>query len=260
MSSAPDPSYVREDLFDRLYSNLSGLKDTEEYSEEVVERARDIEEVVSDVEESFDELKEFSDTAQEYIRYLEGLTSDLGDRIDELEDEPGDEGDYSGIEELLDRHLARMDELLGEYMEDLPEPETRVAFTNYKSPTFNFGVEPSEPAYGNFKSPTFNFGSMPNRGSGTAGRGRETNILDSWDDYNWEGWEDVGEPEFDTPADYAESRGVDATSSGNTGSSWPSIKITYHEEEEDVGAWFGDSAEHFPESSEPDMPWGGAAS
>ena len=260
MSSSPDPSYVRDDIFDRLHSNISGLKDTEEYSEEVVEKARSIEEVVSEVEDSFDELEEFSETAQDYIRYLEGLTSDLGDRIDELEEGDGDGDGYSGIEELLDDHLARMDEILGEYMEDLPEPETRVAFTNYKSPTFNFGVESSEPSYGNFKSPTFNFGTVPSWAEGSTGRGGGTNILDSWDDYNWEGWKDAGEPEFDTPADYAESRGVSTSSTSSTDSSWPSIKITYHEEEEDIGAWFSDSGDYFSESSEPDMPWGGAAS
>ncbi len=261
MSSAPD-SYNREDLFETLHSNISGLKDTEEYSEEVVEKARDIEEVILEVEQSFDELEEFSDTAQEYIRYLEGLTSDLGERIDELEESDGDETDYSEIEDLLDNHLAWMDELLGEYMEDIPEPETGITFTNHKSPTFNFGVEPSEPSYGNFKSPTFNFAGMPSWGSGgSRGTGRGfTNVLESWDDYNWEGWEDTGEPEFDTPADYAESRGVDTSTEPSTESSWPSIKITYHQEEEDIGAWFGDSEEYFPDSSEPDMPWGGAAS
>lgn len=246
MSSAPDPSYDGEELFDRLYSNISSLKDTEELSHDVAETASDIEAAVEDVEETFYELEEFSDTAQEYIRWLEDLNAELGEKIDETEDP--DEIDYTEIEALLDTHLTRIEGIIDDYTSDTPDPQP-LKFDNYKSPTFNFGVKPEEEQR-NFKSPTFNFASMPNWSSGN-GSG---NILSSWDDYNWEGWDTSGEPGFETPSAYAESLGFDSheRSSGN---SWPSIKITYHGQDDDWGSWTGEDW-----ASDAGFSWDGAAS
>lgn len=249
-----------EDYLGELNENLGRLKDIlDEYDEidDTLDSAKNAAENIEDIfEEAVSEINELGgrlDMRVAQSRKKDELINEMADRIEELESDE--------LEDLdLDYLLGEIETLLDEYISEI-ETTKPAYISNYKSPTFNFGLEPSEPSYGNFKSPTFNFGAMPSWGSGGTGRGGGTNILDSWDDYNWEGWKDDGEPEFDTPAEYAESRGV--TSSGRSataGSSWPSIKITYHEEEEDIGAWFGGSEEYFPESSEPDMPWGEAAS
>mgnify|MGYP002761820927 CR=1 FL=1 len=225
-----------EDYLGKLNENVERLKDILDEYDEVDDSLDSAKTAAENIEDVFDEaVSEINDLGGRLdmriaqSRKKDEIINEMADRVEELESDETEDLD-------LDYLLSEIESLLDEYISE------------------------EEPSYGNFKSPTFNFGTMPSWAEGSTGRGGGTNILDSWDDYNWEGWKDVGEPEFDTPADYAESRGVSTSSTSSTDSSWPSIKITYHEEEEDIGAWFSDSGDYFSESSEPDMPWGGAAS
>lgn len=118
----------------------------------------------------------------------------------------------------------------------------------FMSPTFNFGVSDSSSGF-DWMSPTFNFAGYP-----TGGREGSSNILPSWDDYDWDGWEDAGEPEFETPGDYAASRGVEE---GEFGGSWPSVRIKYNEVP-DFPGFYGSSVDSWEGGWE--MPWGGRAS
>lgn len=203
--------------------------------------------------------------AREAQEYLHGRVESLDYLTDLLRDARIDH-DWDEIEEST-REYDRFANAIADYLENeadnldgniadlIGEVSMWTGFENYKSPTFNFGVENPDSTGGNYKSPTFNFGSMPDWGAGgSSSSGSNTNILDSWDDYDWSGWEDTGDPEFDTPWDYAESRGV--TNSG-TSSAGPSISIKYHGDGDSTGLW---SEEPDIDFSGDDRPWGGAAS
>lgn len=251
-----------EDYLERLNENLGRLTSILDEYDETEGSLDSLEAAAGNIEDIFDEaVSEINDLGGRLdmriaqSRKKDEIIDEMADRIDELESAETEDLDPEYL-------LGEIESLLDEYISDTGTSAKPAYISNYKSPTFNFGVGASPQPFGNFKSPTFNFDSMPesrHRNYRSSGRSGNTNILSGWADYNWEGWEDIGEPEFDTPAEYAESRGV-SQSDSSYGSDWPSIRIRYHEED-DFDGWI-DSPERAggKTSLGSEFLWGGAAS
>jgi hypothetical protein len=229
------PNYVREDLFDTLYSNVVDLVDSEQYADEVATKARRIQQKVDDVQSKFDEFEEFSNTATEYMLWLEDLNSELEEKLEESGDIQ-----HSYLEDLLDDHINRMDGLLDEYLSNMDRP-TQTGFDGlYKSPIINVGTDSRETSqepelnWDRYKSPEINVGSVPTAQS-TNSAIDASRIPDSWDGYGLE--DDMcdpefsGEPVFDSPKSFVESQDINLD--GEQSYDDVSIDVSYNGTNED---------------------------
>jgi hypothetical protein len=143
----------------------------------------------------------------------------------------------------------------------------------FMSPTYNFGVM-GEQSSGGFMSPNYNFGAQGAVRAGGSDRDGEESS-GSWDDFDWDGWTQVAEPQMSYDEflgeqdDGDERQAVRRTAGGNVGFG-ASSPIIYNPQIVSDGGFFSGGAS-FPPMGEDDaeegdvfdgwdMPWGDQAS
>lgn len=181
------------------------------------------EDLVSENEELDGRLRYRKDQSEVYQEIIE----DMSERIDEIEETSGEDFD---IDYLLDG----LGSLFNEYLSEIDRP-TRTEFSGlYKSPIINVVTSShgtsqiSELDQGRYKSPVINVESV-SAAQSTSSRIDSSLIPDSWDEYSLGGGLSdpgfSGEPEFDSPGTYLESRGVELGEGQADGS--VSINVSY---------------------------------
>jgi hypothetical protein len=143
----------------------------------------------------------------------------IHERLQDLEDGQVDpdelRGDRIDSDYLLDSMSHRFEDLLDEYLSDIDQPTQTEVIGSYKSPEISVGgdfrrtTQDSESGQIRYKSPEINvgpaFATQPTNSGVDASR-----VPNSWDDYSLggdlSGFEFSGEPEFDSPETYLESR------------------------------------------------------
>ena len=187
----------------------------------------DIEDVFEDIIAENEDLSRRLEYRKKQGKIYQEIIEDMSDRVSELEER--DEEEFE-IDYLLDE----IESLFNENLSDV-DKQTQTGFSGlYKSPIINVGkgshriTQDSESDQNRYKSPEINVGpastTMPTNSGVDASR-----VPNSWDDYSLGGdlsdFEFSGEPEFDSPETYLESRGAGLGEVQNEGS--VSVNVSY---------------------------------
>jgi hypothetical protein len=168
----------------------------------------DIEDVFENIITENEDLSRRLGYRKEQGKTYQEIIEDMSDKLSELEKR--DEEEFE-IDYLLDE----IESLFNENLPDV-DKQTQTGFSGlYKSPIINLGksshriTQDSESDQNRYKSPKINVG--PAFATQPTNSGVDTSrVPGSWDDYSLGGdlsdFEFSGEPEFDSPETYLESR------------------------------------------------------
>jgi len=216
------------DSLEELEGELNSLEDQGRIESDILSYVDEIETLIPEIEQEFRDLQDYSSDVAELAQEYEDHILELRDQLEESNND--------GVEEdILDMYLERIEGLLDEYLSDIDQP-TQTGFNGlYKSPIIYVGTDSRETTQDpeldrdRYKSPKINVGSafatQPTNSAIDASR-----IPNSWDDYSLGGdlsdCEFSGEPEFESPEKYLQSRGLDVNSEQPDPN--VSIDITYN--------------------------------
>jgi hypothetical protein len=162
----------------------------------------------------------YGQVSDDIVQVMEDLTRQRDDATDSAIESMMSETYNQGV---IDGVLAGAD-VSGDNTENY-FPNGILGDGNYRSPVFDFTENSSSEAQTNYESPVFKFGDNTPRGFMTStGGDLDSNIEESWDDYDWSGWDNSGDEGFETPSDYADSVGVNS----NPDDSGVSITVKYN--------------------------------
>jgi len=215
------------DSLEELEGELNSLEDQGRIESDILSYVDEIETLIPEIEEEFRDLQDYSSDVAE-------LAQEYEDHILELRDQLEESNNYGVEEDILDSYLERIEGLLDEYLSNMDQP-IQTGFNGlYKSPIINVGTDSrktsQEPELDRdrYKSPEINvgpaFATQPTNSAVDTSR-----VPGNWDDYSLGGdlsdFEFSGEPEFDSPETYLESRGVGLGEGQNEGS--VSVNVSY---------------------------------
>ncbi|EGQ43925.1 MAG: hypothetical protein J07AB43_04010 [Candidatus Nanosalina sp. J07AB43] len=220
------------DSLEELEGELNSLADQSRVESDILHYVHEMESLIPEIEEEFRDLQNYSSDVAQLAQEYEDHILDLREQLNE--------DNNNGIEEdILDNYLERIEGLLDEYIPDIDHP-SRTEFSGlYKSPVINVRTNShgtsqiSELDQGRYKSPVINVDPASYSQSNT---GIDSSLIpDGWDEYSLGGdlsqFEFSGEPEFDSPGTYLESRGFELGEGQTDGS--VSINVSYDGASED---------------------------
>jgi hypothetical protein len=165
----------------------------------------------------------YGQVSDDIVQVMEDLTRQRDDATDSAIESMMSETYNQGV---IDGVLAGAD-VSGDNTEN-HFPNGLIGDGNYKSPVINIGSDNVEQTQGNYKSPKINVGSVPTAQPTNASIDA-SRIPDSWDEYSLGGglsdFELSGEPEFDSPETYLESRDTGLGEGQTEGS--VSVNVSY---------------------------------
>ncbi len=215
------------DSLEELEGELNSLEDQGRIESDILSYVDEMETLIPEIEEEFRDLQDYSSDVAELAQEYEDHILELRDQLEESNND--------GVEEdILDSYLERIEGLLDEYLSDMDQP-IQTGFNGlYKSPIINVGMNSQETGQepesdrDRYKSPEINVGpastTMPTNSAVDTSR-----VPGSWDDYSLGGdlsdFEFSGEPEFDSPETYLESRDTGLGEGQTEGS--VSVNVSY---------------------------------